>query len=100
MQLNPQDGLSKQLLASMSGQPPPTPPPAAPVGPPIADPNALVGNWSASREDGAQIQLQLAPGGAFEWDIARSGSPPQQITGSISPEDGIVRWCMRLPAVG
>ena len=99
VQINPQDALSKQLLASMSGPPAgqtvpgqaaPPPQPAEPIGPPVADPNALVGNWSASRDDGAKVQMNLQPGGHFAWNIRSPNSPPQQIAGDYSLANGFL----------
>ncbi|MGD0654133.1 MAG: tetratricopeptide repeat protein [Thermoguttaceae bacterium] len=89
--LNPKDQLSAQLLASLStpaGAEEPKPSePAAPPKP--VDAAGLVGNWKATRSDGAAITLSLTPDGKFTWKFAQKDKP-QEFSGDYTVADNLL----------
>ena len=107
VQLQPQDRVAAQLLQMITSAPnqegqagPPTAPdestPPAEVnnGPPI-DAQSLYGTWTARREDGSTIQLNLTPDARFTWrfsqgervaPIQRHGHGGQQPLGASTGE--------------
>ena len=88
VQLNPNDRLSAQLLSAMSTTPPAEPPtPSTPPKP--VDAAALVGNWKASRPDGANISLNLTKDGNYTWQFAQKNKP-QTFSGTYSVADNLL----------
>jgi tetratricopeptide (TPR) repeat protein len=91
VRLNPRDQLSAQLLASISttdaAEPSAPLGPAAPARP--ADAASLVGNWTATRADGATIQLTLAGDGKFTWAVDQYGKP-QRFSGTYTVADNLL----------
>jgi tetratricopeptide (TPR) repeat protein len=91
VRLNPKDQLSAQLLNSIS--PPDTAPqeaaspPAAPAQP--ASASSLVGNWTATRGDGATIKLALGSDGKFTWTLDQYGKS-QQFSGPYTVADNLL----------
>ena len=70
----------------------PTTPSAAPY----------IGEVSITEPPASNSTLRTSASGARSSGLAPTSKVrqvPQPTTGSISPEEGILRWCMRLPAV-
>jgi tetratricopeptide (TPR) repeat protein len=96
VQLNPKDQLSGQLLKSLATPNTAAPnsaeqeiasQPAAPAQP--VNPSSLVGNWTATRADGAPIKLALGGDGKFTWALDQNGKP-QQFSGTYSVADNLL----------
>ncbi len=89
--LNPRDQLSAQLLTSLSAtdtaEQSESSQPAALTKP--ADASSLVGNWTATRADGATIKLALAGDGKFTWALDQNGKP-QQFSGTYTVADNLL----------
>ena len=90
VRLNPRDQLSAQLLAGLSGDKS-APKPAAdgPVLPakPV-DAASLVGNWEASRPDGARSSLSLTDK-TYAWKYSQSGKS-QEFSGAYTVADNLL----------
>jgi tetratricopeptide (TPR) repeat protein len=91
MRLNPRDQLSSQLLAGLSGDkaPPKLPAdngPALPATP--VDAASLVGNWSASRPDGASFSLSLTDK-TYSWKYSQDGKS-QEFSGAYTLADNLL----------
>jgi tetratricopeptide (TPR) repeat protein len=88
VQLDPKDRLSAQLLSMLtpaSAAPQPTPTaPAKPV-----EAAALVGDWKATRVDGATIALSLTKDGKYTWKFGQKGKT-QEFTGPYSVADNLL----------
>ena len=88
VQLNPKDRLSAQLFSALSTTTQPEQPtPTTPTKP--VEASALVGNWKASRPDGATIALNLAKDGNYTWQFAQKGKP-QTFNGAYSVADNLL----------
>ena len=91
VRLNPRDQLSAQLLHSISASD--TAEEAVPIRPAAAmtpaDASSLVGNWTATRADGATIKLTLAGDGKFTWTLDQNGKP-QQFSGTYTVADNLL----------
>ncbi len=89
--LNPKDQLSAQLLSSLTAPTEaeePKPAEAAAPAKPV-DAAALVGNWKATRADGAAIALNLLPEGKFTWKITQKDKP-QEFSGDYTVADNLL----------
>jgi tetratricopeptide (TPR) repeat protein len=88
VQLNPKDQLSPQLLSALGTTEVPQPPaPGAAAGP--VDASALVGDWKASRADGATITLSLSPEGNYTWKFAQEDKG-QEFSGPYTVADNLL----------
>lgn len=91
VRLNPKDQLSAQLLAGLSGDKSAPRLPAA-AGPALAatpvDAARLVGNWSASRPDGASFVLNLTDK-TYAWKYSQDGKT-QEFTGAYTVADNLL----------
>jgi hypothetical protein len=88
VQLNPKDRLSAQLLSAITNTAPAEQ--LAPSTPPKpVEASALVGNWKASRPDGATITLNLAKDGNYTWQYAQKDKP-QTFSGAYSVADNLL----------
>ncbi len=88
VELNPNDHLSAQLLGALTTTTPPEQPaPSAPAKP--VDASSLVGDWKASRADGAAIALNLAKDGQYTWKFAQKGKP-QEFSGAYTVADNLL----------
>ncbi len=101
VQLQPQDRVAAQLLQMITSAPnqagqagPPTAPdestPPAEVnnGPPI-DAQSLYGTWTARREDGSVIQLNLTPDARFTWRFSQ-GDKSHQFSGTATVANNLL----------
>jgi tetratricopeptide (TPR) repeat protein len=94
VRLSPKDQLSAQLLAALSqskstamsapalSETPPAPP--KPV-----DAASLVGNWVATRSDGASFSLELAKDGTYSWRHTVQGKS-QNFSGGYTVADNLL----------
>jgi tetratricopeptide (TPR) repeat protein len=91
VRLNPKDQLSAQLLAGLSGDKSPSKLPAV-AGPALAatpvNAASLVGNWEASRADGASFSLNLTDK-TYAWKYSQSGKT-QEFTGAYTLADNLL----------
>ena len=91
VQLDPKDRLSAQLLDMLTPTKPrrPTPPaaPAAPAKP--VEAAALVGDWKATRADGATIALSLTKDGQYTWKFDQQGKA-QEFSGPYTVADNLL----------
>ena len=97
VKLDPKDRLSAQLLSMLT--PPTTAAPAASAAPEVpaapaapAKPVAaatLVGDWKATRADGANIALSLTSGGQYTWKYDQAGKE-QQFDGPYTVADNLL----------
>ncbi|MGQ0634125.1 MAG: tetratricopeptide repeat protein [Planctomycetaceae bacterium] len=96
VELNPQENLSKQLLASLGGgsgdKPTPSEPPkpretAASAKPVDAD--SIVGTWKSSRPDGSSIALNLAKDNKYAWKYTVRGKT-QEFSGAYTLADNVL----------
>ena len=92
VQTNPNDQVARQLLLQLD---PDAKLPSEPeaVQPPKPDDSiaktALIGNWTADRDD-SEFQMNLKEDGAFSWTY-RAGESTQEVTGVWSvDEDGVL----------
>lgn len=90
--VNPSDTLSSQLLTSLVGpaggvQAAQLPPnlPAQDV-----DPRFLIGNWSASRNDGSNFSLSLGRDGSYRWRYSQGAGRPQEFSGDYTVADNVL----------
>jgi hypothetical protein len=101
VQLQPQDRVAAQLLQMITsapnqegqaGQPTApdesTPPAEANNGPPIDAPS-LYGTWTARREDGSTIQLNLTPDARFTWRFSQ-GERSHQFSGTATVANNLL----------
>ena len=95
VQLSPRDQLSAQLLAALTQQqnPADTKPSltsAAPTGPAIpVNAAGLVGNWAATRADGASFSLELSKDGTYSWRHTTQGQA-QSYSGAYTVADNLL----------
>ena len=99
VQLSPRDQLSAQLLAALTQQQNPadvkpslvtTLPPAAPAAPAAPVTAAgLVGNWTATRSDGASFSLEIAKDGTYSWRHTLQGQS-QNFSGGFTVADNLL----------
>ena len=54
------------------------------------DPKALVGAWSATREDGSQFKLDLTDDAKFTWTFTPSGQKSQSFGGTYSVDQNVL----------
>ena len=54
------------------------------------DPKALVGAWSATREDGSQFKLDLTDYAKFTWTFTPSGQKSQSFGGTYSVDQNVL----------
>ncbi len=91
VRLNPRDQLSAQLLHSISAAD--TAEPAIPSRPAATakpvDASGLMGNWTATRADGATIKLGMAGDGKFTWTLDQNGKR-QQFSGAYTVADNLL----------
>lgn len=88
LSINPRDGLSAQLLASLTGAglspvAQLTPAPGLAI-----DNRYLAGNWNATRNDGSSFQLSLRPDGSFSWTFTQQNGRREQMNGGYLLSDG------------
>jgi tetratricopeptide (TPR) repeat protein len=90
VQLNPKDQLSAQLLSALTTEAPAEPKPSEPAEPakPVSA-ASLVGNWQASRPDGATITLNLGGDSKYTWKYAQKGKP-QEFSGAYTVADNLL----------
>jgi tetratricopeptide (TPR) repeat protein len=94
VKLDPKDRLSPQLLAMLTppkaAAPAASPAPAAPAAPAApVQAASLVGDWKATRPDGATIALSLTQDGQYTWKYGESGKE-QQFTGPYTVADNLL----------
>jgi tetratricopeptide (TPR) repeat protein len=90
---NPRDTLSAQLLTSLTG----------PVGGGVqaaqlpdnlpaqdVDPRFLIGNWSASRNDGSSFTLSLNQDSTYRWRYSQGAGRPQEFVGDYTLADNVL----------
>ena len=91
VRLSPKDQLSAQLLAGLSGAkanpPPASAQPTAPALPVNA--GSLVGDWKASRPEGASFAFNLSPDMTYRWQYTQNGKA-QQFSGTYSVADNLL----------
>ena len=77
--------------ASLPIPEPPTdlPSPSDNVETPI-DAATIMGNWTATREDGASFGLSLTDDAKFTWSFTPKGQPPQSFSGTYSLEGNVI----------
>lgn len=85
--INPRDSLSAQLMASLTGTGYGQVAELPQFDPQSISNQYLVGNWSATREDGSTFQLQLRRDGVFTW-VYGQGGLRQQLSGAYTLNDG------------
>ncbi|OJW26495.1 MAG: hypothetical protein BGO49_12250 [Planctomycetales bacterium 71-10] len=94
VELQPNDALSKQIVASLTGaanqpadasQPQPADAPATPA----ADEPSLVGTWKAAPDATTAIDLTLQADGNFTWNVAQQGKA-QPIAGTYTYGGGVL----------
>jgi tetratricopeptide (TPR) repeat protein len=89
VQLQPKDQLATQLLKGIQShsnkEPPPEGPDLAPETPPAApvQPDSVIGDWKASREDGSSFQLRLGQDKKFSWQFTQDGKQ-QKLSGTYT----------------
>lgn len=54
------------------------------------DPQTLVGNWKASRQDGSAFTLSMTDDSKFTWSFALKDQPAQEFGGTYAVEDNIL----------
>ncbi|MDB5385840.1 MAG: hypothetical protein JWM11_1486, partial [Planctomycetaceae bacterium] len=90
--VNPQDTLSAQLLTSLTG--PMAGAPVAQLNPNVPtqqiDPQFLVGDWTAGRNDGSNFNLSLGDNGTYRWGYAQAGGRPQEFSGAYTLTDNVL----------
>lgn len=86
---NPNDTLSAQLLASLTGTPANQVAQLQPMGSQQIDLRYLMGNWSASRPDGSNFQLALRRDGTYNWTFSQGGRV-QQFNGTYTVADSVL----------
>jgi len=64
---------------------PTVPPNAKPV-----DPDALVGTWSAARDDGSRFQVDLKKDSTFTWTFTPKGQSPNSFDGTYSIQGNVL----------
>lgn len=105
VQLIPQDRVAAQLLSMITsspnqqGQPgepglspppgPEEPNPAVEPGPQPIDPAAIMGTWTARREDGSSVQLTLTPDSRFTWRY-RQGDKSHEFSGTATVANNLL----------
>jgi tetratricopeptide (TPR) repeat protein len=95
VQLSPRDQLSAQLLTALTQQqnPADTKPSLTSAAPeaPAAPVNAagLVGNWGATRSDGASFSLELSKDGTYSWRHTMQGQA-QSYSGAYTVADNLL----------
>lgn len=89
VRLNPRDSLSAQLLASLTGVGVSQVAQLQPLRSQRIDNQYLVGNWTATRDDGSTFNLTLRNDGAFRWEYSQYGNR-QQLVGSYTLDDGML----------
>ena len=90
VRLSPKDQLSAQLLAGLAEKSGAGPVPAQPAiaSAPVSV-GAIVGNWQASRPDGASFAFRLASDTTFSWQYTQQGKP-QQFDGTYTVADNLL----------
>ena len=91
VRLNPKDTLSAQLLAALSGAKPqaaPVPGQPAAVTVPVSA-ASLVGNWEATRSDGASFAFHLTDGATYSWKYTQKGKS-QEFSGAYTVADNLL----------
>jgi hypothetical protein len=98
VRLSPKDQLSAQLLTALTQQQNPADtkpslaaaPPTAPAVPakPVAAAD-LVGNWTATRSDGASFSLEVAKDGTYSWRHTLQGKS-QNFSGAYTVADNLL----------
>ncbi len=88
--INPSDTLSAQLLASIAGTGANQVAQLPQVDPSQIDDQFLLGNWTATRNDGSRFQLILRNDGAYSWTYIPNGGGRQHLTGAFSVSDGML----------
>lgn len=87
--INPRDSLSSQLYASLTGNGVNQVAQLPQYGTdPVSD-QYLLGNWSATRDDGSSFRLILRGDGIFTWTYQQGGLR-EQLTGGYSLSNGML----------
>ena len=93
VRLSPKDQLSAQLLAALTQQNPADVKPSLPATPPApakpVDAAGLVGNWEATRSDGASFSLEIAKDGTYSWRHTLQGKS-QNFSGGYTLADNLL----------
>jgi hypothetical protein len=91
VRLSPKDQLSAQLLTALSQNPTDTKPTIAATPAPAAPVSAasLVGNWEATRSDGASFSLEIAKDGTYSWRHTLQGKS-QNYSGAYTVADNLL----------
>jgi tetratricopeptide (TPR) repeat protein len=76
---NPQTAQSPQASSGEGAEPS-----QFPATGPAVDAAVIAGNWSATRPDGSQFQLQLTPDSKFTWTFQNKESPAQSFEGTYT----------------
>jgi len=88
--LQPDDALSKQIVASLTGEGQPPADADAVAAPADAGPeHSLVGTWKASPDPSTSIELTIQADGGFAWNVTQNGRT-QPITGASTYGEGVL----------